>query len=124
MGEVGAEERQGLSAPWRPHCWELGGKGSEMGREEEGLVSGYPSNVIVQVTWPGGSRSAPGCLADVRLIVQGPPLGADTSVWLSPFPQCGSRNHTCVCADQLEVRQSALGGRAGQGAKKTQACQW
>ena len=43
----------------RLRSWVLGGKGSEMGREE-GLVSGCPVNVIVEVTWPGDSSSAPG----------------------------------------------------------------
>lgn len=51
--------------------------------------------MTLQVTWPGGSSSAPGhppgrCrLPKVHL------HWADTSVWLSPFPQRRSRSHAC-----------------------------
>ena len=52
-------QRLGGSGRMRLCCWVLGRKGSEMEREE-GLVSGCPMNMIVEVMWPGGSSSAPG----------------------------------------------------------------
>ena len=78
-------------------------------------MSGCPTDMTVQVTWPGGSCSAPEHPPQVW-IAQGPPRWTDTSVLPS---RAGSRCHT----DQLEVRPSALWGRVGQVAEKPPAHQ-
>lgn len=90
----------------RLRCWVLGRKGSEMEREE-GLVSGCPMNMIVEVMWPGGSSSAPGRPRQTW-IVQGPSpsSGQMPLALLSLTSQ--DRSHTCGCLLLTSPRSGSL----------------
>lgn len=101
------------------HCWAVGGKGGKMG----GLVSGYPTNMCKS---PVRVYAAPQPSTQGQMwIAQGPPLvGIHLSLAVPVPPGQEQEPHLSLCiTDGLEVRQSALWGRAGQVAKKTRACQ-
>lgn len=88
-----------------------------------GLVSGYPTNMCKS---PVRVYAAPQPSTQGQMwIAQGPPLvGIHLSLAVPVPPGQEQEPHLSLCiTDGLEVRQSALWGRAGQVAKKTRACQ-
>lgn len=77
---------------------------------------GYPTNMIVQVTWPGGSSSALECPRQACIARGPPPMGGHLCLAVTGWEQ--EPHLWWHVSDPLEVRQSALWGRGGQVAKK------